>query len=158
GVRRLHGPPGRSAREELSRAGGAGPGLAADHGGGAGRTGWQPSSDPAGVYGQPRASVWVLYPGYSHGNPGVPRGRRRPRRGGEQGDALRQPLPVHRVSLHRRGGEGVGAGPVTIYAEPRLLPCGDGAVSVELADEIGRLVSARVLALDYLLGQEKSPG
>ena len=27
---------------------------------------------------------------------------------------------------------------MTIYAEPRLLPCGDRALSVELADEIGR--------------------
>jgi len=47
---------------------------------------------------------------------------------------------------------------MTIYAEPRLLACGDRAVSVELADEIGRAVSARVLALDYLLGQERLAG
>jgi len=40
---------------------------------------------------------------------------------------------------------------VTVYAEARLLPCGDGAVSVELADEISPGVSARVLALDHLL-------
>src|SRR5262249_11217702 len=36
--------------------------------------------------------------------------------------------------------------------------CGDRAVSVELADEIGRAVSARVLALDYLLARERPPG
>lgn len=47
---------------------------------------------------------------------------------------------------------------MTIYAAPRLLPCGDRAVSVELADEIGREVTARVLALDYLLGQAALPG
>ena len=40
---------------------------------------------------------------------------------------------------------------MTIYAEPRLLPCGDRALSVELADEIGRDVTSRVLALDYLI-------
>jgi KipI family sensor histidine kinase inhibitor len=40
---------------------------------------------------------------------------------------------------------------VTIYAEPRLLPCGDLAMAVELADEISREASARVLALEYLL-------
>jgi KipI family sensor histidine kinase inhibitor len=40
---------------------------------------------------------------------------------------------------------------MTIYAEPRLLPCGDLAVSVELADEISRPASARVLALEFLL-------
>ena len=40
-----------------------------------------------------------------------------------------------------------------IYPEPRLLPCGDLAVSVELADEINREANARVLALEYLLQQ-----
>jgi len=40
---------------------------------------------------------------------------------------------------------------VTVYAQARLLPCGDRAVSVELADEISREVSARVLALDHLI-------
>jgi KipI family sensor histidine kinase inhibitor len=47
---------------------------------------------------------------------------------------------------------------VTVYPEPRLLPCGDRAVSVELADEIGREVSARVLALDYLIQRAALPG
>ena len=47
---------------------------------------------------------------------------------------------------------------MSIYDEPRILPCGDSAVSVELADEIGRDVTARVLALDYLLRAEAVPG
>jgi KipI family sensor histidine kinase inhibitor len=47
---------------------------------------------------------------------------------------------------------------VTVYAEPRLLPCGDCAVSVELGDEISGEVNARVLALDYLLEQRALPG
>lgn len=47
---------------------------------------------------------------------------------------------------------------MTIYAAPRLLPCGDRALSVELADEIGREVTARVLALDYLIRQSSLPG
>jgi KipI family sensor histidine kinase inhibitor len=47
---------------------------------------------------------------------------------------------------------------VTIYVEPRLLPCGDVAVSVELADEISRDVNARVLALEYLIQQKAVPG
>jgi len=47
---------------------------------------------------------------------------------------------------------------VTIYAEPRLLPCGDRAVSVELGDEISREVNARVLALEYLLARRALPG
>ena len=45
-----------------------------------------------------------------------------------------------------------------IYSEPRLLPCGDLAVSVELADEINREVNARVLALEYLIQQKAVPG
>jgi inhibitor of KinA len=45
-----------------------------------------------------------------------------------------------------------------IYPEPRLLPCGDRAVSVELGDEIGREVSARVLALEYLLREKAVSG
>jgi KipI family sensor histidine kinase inhibitor len=45
-----------------------------------------------------------------------------------------------------------------IYPEPRLLPCGDLAVSVELADEINREVNARVLALEYLIQQKAVPG
>jgi inhibitor of KinA len=47
---------------------------------------------------------------------------------------------------------------MTIYAEPRLLPCGDRALSVELGDEISREVNARVLALDYLIRQQGLPG
>jgi len=47
---------------------------------------------------------------------------------------------------------------VTIYAEPRLLPCGDRALAVELGDEISREVNARVLALEYLIRHEALPG
>jgi len=47
---------------------------------------------------------------------------------------------------------------MTIYNEPRLLPCGDRAISVELGDEISREVNARVLALDYLIRQEAVAG
>jgi len=35
---------------------------------------------------------------------------------------------------------------VGIYPEPRFLPCGDLALSVELGDDINRTVNARVLA------------
>ena len=45
-----------------------------------------------------------------------------------------------------------------IYPEPRFLPCGDLALSVELADEIDREVNARVLALEYLIQQRRLPG
>jgi KipI family sensor histidine kinase inhibitor len=45
-----------------------------------------------------------------------------------------------------------------VYAEPRILPCGDLAVSVELGDEISRAVNARVLALDHLIQQKALPG
>jgi KipI family sensor histidine kinase inhibitor len=47
---------------------------------------------------------------------------------------------------------------MTIYAEPRLLPCGDQALSVELGDEISRPMTARVLALDYVIQQARVPG
>jgi KipI family sensor histidine kinase inhibitor len=47
---------------------------------------------------------------------------------------------------------------MTIYPEPRLLPCGDRALSVELGDEIGREVNARVLALEYLIRHEGLSG
>ncbi len=47
---------------------------------------------------------------------------------------------------------------MTIYAEPRVLPCGDRAVCIELGDEISREVNARVLALEYLLQQRALPG
>ena len=45
-----------------------------------------------------------------------------------------------------------------IYAEPRFLPCGDQALSVELGDEIDREVNARVLALEYLIRQRQLDG
>jgi len=47
---------------------------------------------------------------------------------------------------------------MTIYAEPRLLPCGDRALSVELGDEISREVNGRVLALEYLLREKALAG
>ena len=47
---------------------------------------------------------------------------------------------------------------MTIYGEPRILLCGDRAVSVELGDEISREVNGRVLALDYLIRQAAVPG
>ena len=46
----------------------------------------------------------------------------------------------------------------SVYAEPRILACGDRAVSVELGDGISREVNARVLALDYLIRAEAPPG
>lgn len=45
-----------------------------------------------------------------------------------------------------------------IYAEPRFLPCGDLALSVELGDDIDREVNARVLALEYLIQQRRVSG
>jgi len=47
---------------------------------------------------------------------------------------------------------------VTIWSEPRFLPCGDRALSVELGDEITRDINARILALEYLLQQRRVPG
>jgi inhibitor of KinA len=47
---------------------------------------------------------------------------------------------------------------VSIYTDPRLLPCGDRALSVELGDEISREVTARVLALEYLIQQKAIAG
>jgi KipI family sensor histidine kinase inhibitor len=47
---------------------------------------------------------------------------------------------------------------VTIWSEPRFLPCGDRALSVELGDEITRDINARVLALEYLIHQRRPPG
>jgi len=47
---------------------------------------------------------------------------------------------------------------VAIYAEPRFLPCGDLALSVELGDDINREVNARVLALEYLIQQRALGG
>jgi KipI family sensor histidine kinase inhibitor len=45
-----------------------------------------------------------------------------------------------------------------IYSEPRLLPAGDLAVSVELGDEITREANARVLTLERLLADAAVPG
>jgi inhibitor of KinA len=45
-----------------------------------------------------------------------------------------------------------------LYAAPRLLPAGDGAVSVELADEISREANARALTLERLLLAARLPG
>ena len=45
-----------------------------------------------------------------------------------------------------------------IYAEPRFLPCGDLALSVELGDDINREVNARVLALEYLIHRRALAG
>ncbi|MGH7320837.1 MAG: 5-oxoprolinase subunit PxpB [Candidatus Rokuibacteriota bacterium] len=47
---------------------------------------------------------------------------------------------------------------MAIYSEPRLLPAGDLAISVELADEISREANARVLTLERLLGDARLPG
>jgi len=47
---------------------------------------------------------------------------------------------------------------VGIYTEPRFLPCGDLALSVELGDDINREVNARVLALEYLIQQKRLSG
>lgn len=47
---------------------------------------------------------------------------------------------------------------MTTWAEPRFLPCGDRALSVELGDEITRDINARVLALEYLIQQRRLPG
>jgi len=47
---------------------------------------------------------------------------------------------------------------VTIWPEPRLLPCGDRALSIELGHEVDRELNARVLALEYLLQQRRVPG
>ena len=45
-----------------------------------------------------------------------------------------------------------------LLAEPRLLPAGDRAVSVELADEISREGNARVLTLERLLAERAIAG
>ena len=47
---------------------------------------------------------------------------------------------------------------MAIYAEPRFLPCGDLALSIELGDEINRDVNARVLALEYLIQRSAPAG
>ena len=45
-----------------------------------------------------------------------------------------------------------------LYAAPRLLPAGDGAVTVELGDEISRDANARALTLERLLLEARMPG
>jgi inhibitor of KinA len=45
-----------------------------------------------------------------------------------------------------------------LYASPRLLPAGDGAVSVELADDISREANARALTLERLLLEARLRG
>lgn len=45
-----------------------------------------------------------------------------------------------------------------LYPAPRLLPAGDGAVSVELGDEISRDANARALTLERLLLDARVPG
>jgi inhibitor of KinA len=47
---------------------------------------------------------------------------------------------------------------MAVYPEPRFLPCGDLAISVEFADEVSRAVNARVLALEYLIQQKSLAG
>jgi allophanate hydrolase subunit 1 len=47
---------------------------------------------------------------------------------------------------------------VGTYPEPRFLPCGDLALSVELGDDINRTVNARVLALEYLIQRNALAG
>ena len=51
-------------------------------------------------------------------------------------------------------GTGTGAG--TAY--PRLLPCGESAVSVEFGDRIDAALNARVMALDDVLRARALPG
>lgn len=45
-----------------------------------------------------------------------------------------------------------------MYPEPKFLPAGDLAVSVELGDEISLEVNTRVRALEYLIQQKAIPG
>jgi KipI family sensor histidine kinase inhibitor len=47
---------------------------------------------------------------------------------------------------------------MALYPEPRLLPAGDSAVTVELADDISREANARVLTLERLLLDLGLPG
>jgi KipI family sensor histidine kinase inhibitor len=47
---------------------------------------------------------------------------------------------------------------MAVYATPRLLPAGDAAVSVELADDISREANARALTLERLLLDARLPG
>ncbi|MBU1210664.1 MAG: 5-oxoprolinase subunit PxpB [Alphaproteobacteria bacterium] len=45
-----------------------------------------------------------------------------------------------------------------MYAEPRFLPCGDSALSVEFGDAIDEAVNARVLSLDRKLNSQSIEG
>lgn len=45
-----------------------------------------------------------------------------------------------------------------MYPEPKFLPAGDLAVSVELGDEISREINTRVRALEYLVQRKAIPG
>jgi KipI family sensor histidine kinase inhibitor len=45
-----------------------------------------------------------------------------------------------------------------IYPEPKFLPCGDSALSVELGDEISDEANSRVRALDQLIKETEIPG
>ncbi|KUO63534.1 MAG: hypothetical protein APF80_05175 [Alphaproteobacteria bacterium BRH_c36] len=45
-----------------------------------------------------------------------------------------------------------------MYAEPRLLPCGDSALSVEFGDAIDETVNARVLSLDRKIASQSIDG
>ena len=45
-----------------------------------------------------------------------------------------------------------------MYAQPKFLPAGEMAVSVEFGDAISREVNARVRALEYLIQQKVVPG
>ncbi|MBI4609988.1 MAG: 5-oxoprolinase subunit PxpB [Candidatus Rokubacteria bacterium] len=45
-----------------------------------------------------------------------------------------------------------------MYSEPKFLPAGDQAVSVEFGDAIGPEVNTRVRALEYLIQQKAIPG
>ncbi len=45
-----------------------------------------------------------------------------------------------------------------MYSEPKFLPAGDLAVSVEFGDEISREVNTRVRALEYLIQRTAIPG
>ena len=45
-----------------------------------------------------------------------------------------------------------------LFEEPRLAPCGDLALSVEVGDEVSFEVNARVLALEYLIRRQAPTG
>src|SRR4051812_13982004 len=53
-----------------------------------------------------------------------------------------------RDALHDREGRPMGAS-----ASPRVLPCGDAALTVEFGSEIDPALNARVLALDALVSR-----